>query len=547
MNLPCESYQDFIHLYIDHALSEPSTRLLEKHLLECEVCKAYLETIQEDLPTPIVKEKTDTEQAFIKKLERRLLWTQSSFLFCGILICILFTLSQNMFQNLALLPLIGLLGYLFTKKLLPVPLLTTFILSISSWLKEGFSLDMITMIILLAFIYCILTLVGSGAGYLVIRLTHYFKTRSTWSKTGIFFTYLGLALLCLVILLAYNESNGNPFTALYAKKQMEDYLAHTYEGEDFSVHETTYNAKFALYDANAYIHGYKNPRPFTISYKNGRVWDDYFDRYLEDIETSRRLGREAASQIKALLNQHAIPFSEVSVSLRVSQNTYNDISFDKTTIKEPLSLSITLLTDTKDSYEDFSKWCEAIRNLITIQDYNINSLTLDSDPYSMVNRLSLILDGDEIYKPIQDISVLESFIDYGKLNHITDASQKDNSVKDNLYKNELLSNTLITKLHEMNLPIADVIIETSPNSSSITIEWFGERVCPYTFATTCITIRDLLVNEPELIQHLPIQSLDFSYYWGTMYDSYYAALYGEDIYTITTDKIVEDILSNEKY
>ena len=60
MNLPCESYQDFIHLYIDHALSEPSTRLLEKHLLECEVCKAYLETIQEDLPTPIVKEKTDT-------------------------------------------------------------------------------------------------------------------------------------------------------------------------------------------------------------------------------------------------------------------------------------------------------------------------------------------------------------------------------------------------------------------------------------------------------------------------------------------------------
>ena len=35
MNLPCESYQDFIHLYIDHALSEPSTRLLEKHLLEC--------------------------------------------------------------------------------------------------------------------------------------------------------------------------------------------------------------------------------------------------------------------------------------------------------------------------------------------------------------------------------------------------------------------------------------------------------------------------------------------------------------------------------
>ena len=224
---------------------------------------------------------------------------------------------------------------------------------------------------------------------------------------------------------------------------MEDYLAHTYEGEDFSVHEPTYNAKFALYDANAYIHGYKNPRPFTISYKNGRVWDDYFDRYLEDIETSRRLGHEAASQIKALLNQHAIPFSEVSVSLRVPQNTYNDISFDKTTIKEPLSLSITLLTDTKDSYEDFSKWCEAIRNLITIQDYNINSLTLDSDPYSMVNRLSLVLDGDEIYKPLQDISVLESFIDYGKLNHITDASQKDNSVKDNLYKNELLSNTLI--------------------------------------------------------------------------------------------------------
>lgn len=546
MKLSCESYQDFIHLYIDHALSPESTKLLEAHLTECKECQDYLEAIKEDLPAPVIPSNSESEKTLIKQLRRNLLWTQSAFLLCGILICTLFTLSENMFQNVLLLPLIGLLGFLFTKKLLPIPLLTTAILWIGSWFKEGLNLDALLGLLLFAIIYFALTLIGSGIGYVLIHSKKDFRSQTPIRKVGTLSIYLVCGIVTVIIFLAYNSTNGNPITALYAKSQITHYLETTYVGADISLHEPSYSFKSGSYHATAYMHGYDDIRSFDIQYRHGDVWDNYFHLYLEDMATSKRLETEAKLEIEQLLNNANIPFDQVEVTLRVPKDTYNQVSFDKNVINEPMGISVLRYTKSKDSYETFSKWCESIRRILTTNGYNLESILLDSDPYFMVSRLSLSIQEDALQTPIVSAEKLNGFVDYGALNGIDENTPKDDYTKNNFYQDALLTSAITKTLEAEGFTDIYPSVQVSDHTVSIHIEWFGTRISPDTFADTCIALRNLILDNQTLFNGLLIDSIYFNYCWGTSYESYGITLYEDTLKTTTSDNILQDLLTDSK-
>lgn len=82
----CDIIKDLLPLYEDNICSEKSKDLIEEHLIECEDCREYLESLHGELP-PIEPFSEDTdidETRFIKRIQRKI--ARQKLLACGILL-----------------------------------------------------------------------------------------------------------------------------------------------------------------------------------------------------------------------------------------------------------------------------------------------------------------------------------------------------------------------------------------------------------------------------------------------------------------------------
>ena len=65
----CEIVQDLLLSYVDDVLNNESKKLVEKHLIECSVCKKRLDEIRKDMKKNESNQKKEID--YLKKIRRR--------------------------------------------------------------------------------------------------------------------------------------------------------------------------------------------------------------------------------------------------------------------------------------------------------------------------------------------------------------------------------------------------------------------------------------------------------------------------------------------
>lgn len=550
MNLSCKVYQDLIPLYVENLLSRDSKELLEAHLNNCPDCQTYLIHTSETLTCASLSLDTDSKAAMLKKLHRQINLTQWAFLSCGIFLLILFTLSDTLLQNIIFLPLIGFIGYFFTRKTFSLPLILSILLTVTFIFKDVMTacFDGILGYFFYLVIFFFLTLAGTMGGYVIKHISIGFKTQTRLRKLGTIATWLLITCLAGTALFFTNSMNGNPITACYAQFKMKNYLEETYPDMTANLSSADYNYKGSYYDSSARFYTEETTHTFNVYYRSGKVWDDYFTSYLEDLPNEYHLSEEISEEIGTLLTDYDIPFLSVSCQLRIEKGLYDNVPYNKETFKEPLSLNIYTLTDIKQTPYEFASWCEQIRLLLVSNGYNISDILFESDPYFMANRLSLNLDKDELNTPLKNITSYKGFFDYGKANHIdaTMTAQEIGYTKVDFYYDSMLSKELTNTIRSLGLESA--YVKASVNSEKeldLSICYFGKRISTDTFAEEFMLIINTL-NKEKIFDTYTIMPLSIQYGWGTSREVYSYSVYDEHLDTVSSDTIVQTLLSEKE-
>ena len=552
MKLSCKVYQDLIPLYVENLLSSDSKDLLEVHLTNCPDCQNHLIQTTENLASTSLAMDSANKAVLIKKLNRQINLTQWAFLSCGIFLSILFTLSDTLEQNIIFLPLMGLISYFFTRKAFSIPLLLSILLTLTLIFKDvmtaGF--DGIFGYFFYLVIFFFLTLVGTLCGYILKHASKGFKLQTNQRKLGTVTVWLLIMGLGSVALLFTNSMNGNPITASYAQLKMRDYLEENYPDMTANLGTAQYSFKDGCYHSTARLYTEEFTHTFDIYYGGNNVWDDYFVSYLEDVPNEYRLGEEISEEISSLLTDYDIPFLSVTCHLQIEKGIYDGIPYNKNTFKEPLHLNIYTLTDIKQTPEAFATWCEQIRLLLISKGYNIKSIIFESDPHFMANRLSLSLENDELYIPIENITSYKGFFDYGKANHIdaTMTSEEIGYTKVDFYYDRILSKKLTNIVRSLGFDTAYVKASVNEiNELDLSTYYSGKRISIDTFASNYMLIVDAF-KEAQVFNTYTIMPLTIQYGWGTTSESYFYDVYDEQLNTLSSDIIIQTLLNeNDLY
>lgn len=159
--ISCDVCMDLIPLVKDNIASNDSKNLVLEHIEQCEQCKSiYHGEIPPD--TTIINDKK-----ILKKIKINFFSFILFFLVAGSLLGIGFSLTQNMFYNIVIMPILGGLSYILFKKRTFVFPLILFILSyvemiILTMVQSEGSIDMqsIFSVIPICIIYFLLCYMG---------------------------------------------------------------------------------------------------------------------------------------------------------------------------------------------------------------------------------------------------------------------------------------------------------------------------------------------------------------------------------------------------
>lgn len=549
MNLSCKIYQDLIPLYVENLVSHDSKELIEAHLTSCPDCQAHLNHTSENLASVSLSMDSANKAVLIKKLHQQINLTQWAFLSCGIFLLILFALSDTLLQNIIFLPLMGLIGYFFTHKTFSIPLLLSTLLTITFIFKDVMTacFDGIFGYFFYLVIFFFLTLVGTLSGYVIKYISKGFKTQTKLHKLGTVIIWLLIICLAGIALFFTNSMNGNPITACYAQFKMKDYLGDNYPDMTANLSTAKYNYKSSYYGSTAMFYAEETTHTFNVYYRSGRVWDDYFTSYLEDIPNEYRLGEEISEEISTLLTDNDIPFLSVNCHVRIEKGLYDGVPYNKETFKEPLNLNIYTLTDVKQTPQEFTAWCEQIRLLLIFKGYNLKSILFESDPHFMANRLSLSVEDDELNTPIENITSYKGFFDYGNANNIdaTMTAQEVGYAKIDFYYDSMLSKELTSIIRSLGLESAYVKASVNEvNELDLSVYYSGTRISIDAFADSYMLIVDAF-KDAQVFSTYTIMPLSIQYGWGTSSESYTYAIYNEQLATLSSNTIIQTLLNEQ--
>ena len=326
---------------------------------------------------------------------------------------------------------------------------------------------------------------------------------------------------------------------------MQWHLKNTYPDEDIRLSNLQYFFKENAYTATASLYNETDaPQDFEIKYMNGHVTDDYFETYLEDVPNEYRLSRQITDELSRLLKVNHIDFSTIQSNLQLKQKMYENITFNKETFDQPLSLTFTLVTADKQSYEVFAAWCETIRCLLISEGYRLDSLYFNSSPHWEENSLILYLSSEELDRPIKAIENYKHFTDLGTTHKLSDTDYNLTPYND-YYENKGLSNYLEASLDlPSNTPLYVTAQDTSLGNLKLEIYWTGKRISVDSYADTTMKLFHQLMTE-NLLDGYFFQSITFKYGWGTKTQSYEYTIYPENVDIQNSDMIIDTLLDTK--
>ena len=68
MKCKCGIIKDLLPLYVDHVCSDESKELIDEHLLECEKCKSYMDSLRESQDVEDVAYDEEKERRKVKMM-----------------------------------------------------------------------------------------------------------------------------------------------------------------------------------------------------------------------------------------------------------------------------------------------------------------------------------------------------------------------------------------------------------------------------------------------------------------------------------------------
>lgn len=185
--IKCEVVEDLITLYVDNVASEESNKVVEKHLEECVKCRSFLEVLKRDEINLDMVDKNNNdvgklEEKLIRNIKRNILNNNLIFGLIGAVIAVVFTLDMKIFNGFILLPAIGAIVYLKTRKVWIAPItvgtLKT-ILETINMLRDGADsigsyrisiFDILGAVGTWGFIFACVTVVGVIIGILIEKI-----------------------------------------------------------------------------------------------------------------------------------------------------------------------------------------------------------------------------------------------------------------------------------------------------------------------------------------------------------------------------------------
>lgn len=488
-------------------------------------------------------EQTAHAELRIKQLKYELLFLQWFILSLGLITLIIFSINNHLFENIIFLPMIGFIGYLFTRRIFVLPSIATGVLLLSNFLKDLISpvTDTAWNYLFYFFLFFIMTLIGSLCGYFLLKSIRYYKKIHSYKKFGVCCAWCALGILALWLLIDYVSIHGNPISTYYTEYRMQKYLRATYPDESISLSHTYYQHKTGTYTSTASLYDEAEAlQTFHVYLCRGKVSDDYVPTYLEDEPNEYRLNAQIEEELCILLSDHSIPFYDVQSSLLLEKGDYDQIGFDKEHFDKPLELTFILFTEDKQSPEAFGNWCESIRSLLIDEGYFIDHLCFQSSPHWDENSLELYLSGKSLTKPIKDVLSYKGYKDIGAKNGL---SPSDHNIElyNNYYKDPELDERLTTALSPELSPLYINAISSSLGNAEIDIVWTGKRISVDAFAEQVMSIFNM-INREDLLSGYFFQAINFKYTWGTSAESYEYTIYPENEEDQDQNLIIETLL-----
>lgn len=162
--ISCDVCQDLLPLVKDHVSSEDSIALVTEHIAVCPACQQLCDPQELSMEIPI------NDQKVLSAIRRKFNLAGLIMLIAGILFGIYLTNSMGIFYNIAVMPLLGALGYfIFKRYWLFVPLINgivTFLVTAIPMLLNG-SNNIAGASAFYAIIYTALCLLGGVAALLL--------------------------------------------------------------------------------------------------------------------------------------------------------------------------------------------------------------------------------------------------------------------------------------------------------------------------------------------------------------------------------------------
>lgn len=490
-------------------------------------------------------EQATHEQIRIKQLKNELLLLQWFILSLGLITLIIFSINNHLFENIIFLPMIGFIGYLFTRRIFVLPSITTCVLLLSNFLKDLISpvTDTVWNYLFYFFLFFSMTLIGSLCGYFLLKSIRYYKKIHSYKKFGVCCAWCALGILALWLLIDYVSIHGNPISTYYTEYRMQKYLKATYPNETISLSHTYYQHKTGKYTSTASLYDEAEAlQSFHVYLTNGKISDDYVPIYLEDEPNEYRLNAQIEEELCTLLSDHAIHYNDVQSNLLLEKGNYDQINFDKGDFNKPLALTFILFTKDKQTPEDFGRWCESIRSLLIDEGYCIDHLCFQSSPHWEENSLELYLSGKSLTKPIKNVLRYKGYKDIGAKNGL---SPSDHNIElyNNYYKDPELQERFVTALTPEFAPIYVKAVSSSLGKAELDITLTGKRISIDSFAAKVMTIFNK-INSEDLLSGHSFQAITFKYSWGTSAESYEYTIYPENEEELTESVIIETLLDN---
>ncbi len=315
MTNECNLVRDLLALYAEGLLSAESSEFVKEHLQTCKACRAELAELEKgtefEEKTPKLIPCDGVFTAVQKKLRLRIQFFLAMLLLPGIFWGFGLMMGDDLFYNMVIMPLVGVLGYIvFRKKafyIMPVMLLVAHVayFLIQYWQKKEY-FDAVSMLA-----WTLLCVAFVLAGVMIPFLFHVFKQRKKAPRPRIYH-YLSpvcAVLLALTLCTFAVMAVGNPISRAIVTKAAKDRLETVYADRGFVLEEVSYSFKDSTYyvrvsDPNS-IDG-----DFSMNYSMaGRL---LYDRYEYDViggkNVSDRLFFAYHEQVSEVLDSPIYPY-----------------------------------------------------------------------------------------------------------------------------------------------------------------------------------------------------------------------------------------------